>query len=442
MDMHTTHRRSLMSRLPDGLILISGGSERLRNRDTGIVFRQDSNFLYLTGVSEADCLLLLDPKRRRSTLLVPRIDNTHRVWLGDVPGPAEFRAACGIERAAYADALPGLLKQARKGYRKAYADQAAWKRCRAKLRGLQNRPDILLDALDELRAVKDAGEINLLKQASRVAAQAHIAAMKTARAGMREYEVQADFEAFSARAGMRHMAFPTIVASGRGSATLHYTKNGAVLRAGDLLLLDGGCELDGYAADITRTYPVSARFTRRQADVYSVVLQAQKDCIAMTRAGISSIDLQLRAMRTLADGLKSLKLLRGDTDGLLENGAVRLFFPHGIGHLLGLDVHDGAGGKRRQLPNPRKVPIRFMAKLEPGFAFTVEPGIYFIKALLCDPENSRKHRASVDFTRARTYLDFGGIRIEDDLVVTPKGSINLTSVPKEIRDIEEIRRRA
>lgn len=443
MNCFAAHRKLLMRRLPDGLILLSGGTDLLRNRDTAFVFRQNSNFLYLTGVEEPDCLLLLDPRRGKTTLFVPRIDANHRVWLGHVPSPAEARSLFDVPSVRYADELPRILKNARKGHHKIYTDKAALQRFGSSLRRLRQAPAALWDALDELRAVKDPAEIGFISKASDATCAAHRVVMAQARPGMREYEIHALFEAECHKRGMRHMSFPSIAAAGRNSAVLHYTKDSTPLRAGELLLLDAGCEFRGYAADVTRTFPIGAAFSKRQKDVYSIVLAAQKACILAACAGATSIELQSLAMRVIGEGLRDLKLLRGDIDGLLENGAVRLFFPHGIGHLMGLDVHDGSGGRGRKIPNPKKVPIRFEAILEPGFVVTVEPGIYFIEALLRDPKNRRKHKGSVDFGRAEGFLDFGGIRIEDDIVIQAKGpALNLTSVPKEIKDVEELRRAA
>ena len=438
---YRAHRRALMKRLPDGPILISGGVAVARNHDVDFVFRQTSDFLYLTGVEEPGCHLLLDPKRGAETLFIPRIDNHHRVWLGHVPGPAEARKLFGVSRVLYSDQLPDAAAKAARGSRRVYATEKAWQAASAALNGASNKPEELEDALSELRAVKNEGELALLKRANEVSGRAHEAVMRAVRPGMREYQAQAVFEAECLKAGLKHLAYPSIVAAGRNGAVLHYHRNDDLLRAGDLFLIDAGAELKGYAADITRTYPVGRRFTPRQRDVYSVVLEAQKQCIDRARPGVNSADLHVHSMRVLAEGLKSLKILKGDVDGLVLGGAVRLFYPHGIGHMLGLDVHDCPGGKKRVLPNPTKVPVRFVARLEPGFVITVEPGLYFIEALLRDPRLRRKHRGAVDFARAESYLDLGGIRIEDDVVVQEKGPpLNLTSVPKSIADIEAIRR--
>ena len=433
---YPAHRRAIARRLPDGLILISGGEPVARNADNDYYFRQKSDFLYLCGVDEPGCHLLIDPRRGRQTLFMPRIDNDHRVWLGHVPGPAEAKRLYGVPRVAYVDTLPAELKRARGGYRKVYADKAALQAHRQALQGLQAAPAELTDALNELRACKTPGEIALIRRASGASGRAHRAAMASVRPGQFEYEAQAVFQAQCRKAGMPLLAFQTIAASGPNSAVLHYHRNDRCMKAGDLLLLDSGAECRGYAADITRTFPVSGRFTGRQKDVYSIVLQAQKECIAMARPGLISAELHRRSMLVIAEGLKSLRILRGDTDGLVDNGAVRLFYPHGLSHMMGLDVHDSPGGKKRMLRNPFKFKLRFVAKLESGFVISVEPGLYFIPALLDDPANRRQHKASVDFSRAERFYDFGGVRIEDDIVITEKGALDITDVPKEIRDVE------
>ena len=414
MSHYKTLRSALAKKIAgDALILLDGGKPVPRNFDVDYTFRQNSDFLYLTGVEEPGCHLVIDPKSRRETLFVPRIDSHHRVWEGHVPSPAEARKLFGVDRVMYADEMKKAV-----GRRRVVP--------KAKLR----------DALDDLRACKTSEELGLMKRANDVSGAAHRAVMAAARPDMKEYHLQSVFEAECLRAGLKHLAYPSIVATGANGAVLHYRHNNATLKDGDLLLIDAGAEDKGYAADITRTFPVNGKFTARQRDIYSVVLATQKSCIEKARPGVISADLHVHSMRVIADGLKSLGLLKGDTDGLVEGGAVRLFYPHGLTHMLGLDVHDVTGGKRRVLPNPTKVPVRFIARLEPGFVITMEPGIYFIAALLQDKELRRKHKSSVDFAKAESFLDFGGIRIEDDIVIQDGPALNLTSVPKEIADVE------
>jgi len=433
-----------MAELRDGLILLAGGRETIRNRDVPHHFRQRSDFLYLAGVEEPGYDLLLDPKAGKAALFIPRVDSKHRVWLGHVPGPAQTRSLFGISRVLFADELPAELKRLRRGRRKVYTDKASLALHRSVLRGLRAETGRLPDALDALRAVKDGHELRLMAEASRITGAAHLAAMKAARPGMMEYEVQAVYEAVCRRSGLKHQAYLPIVAAGRNAAILHYGRNDARIRKGQLLLIDAGAENHGYAADITRTFPVGARFSPRQRDIYAIVLDAQKACIAAARAGLPYADLHGHSARRIAAGLKELKLLRGPVESLVESGAVRLFYPHGLGHLLGLDVHDGAGGRRRRLARSRKSALRFSARLEPGFVLTIEPGIYFIEALLRDPALRRKHRGAVDFSRAESFLGVGGVRIEDDVLIRRSGPPrNLTAVPKEIREIESrVSRRA
>ena len=412
MSHYRALRRILAKRLAGhGIVHLQGGKPVPRNFDVDYAFRQNSDFLYVTGVEEPGCHLVLDGSRE--ILLVPRVDAHHRVWEGHVPGPAEAKRLFGVDRVMYADEL----KKALRGRRPVAAA-------------------MLREALDELRALKTEAELGLMRRANEVSGAAHLAVMKAVKPGMREYEVQAIFDAACLKTGLKHLAYPSIVAAGVNSAVLHYRKNEALLRSGDILLIDAGAEHRGYAADITRTFPINGRFTRRQRDIYEIVLEAQKSCIARARPGVISADLHVHSMRVIAEGLRSLGLLRGETDGLVESGAVRLFYPHGLTHMLGLDVHDVTGGKKRAMPNPTKVPVRFVAKLEAGFVITMEPGIYFIDALLNDPVLRRKHKGAVDFAKAATFLDFGGVRIEDDIVIRRGPAENLTSVPKEIADVE------
>ena len=412
MSHYRALRRILAKRLAgQGIVHLQGGKPVPRNFDVDYAFRQNSDFLYVTGVEEPGCHLVLDGSRE--ILLVPRVDAHHRVWEGHVPEPSEAKRLFGVDRVMYADEL----KKALRGRRPVAA---------AKLR----------DVLDELRALKTEAELDLMRRANVVSGAAHLEVMRAAKPGLRENEVQAVFDAACLKAGLKHLAYPSIVAAGVNSAVLHYRKNDALLRSGDLLLIDAGAENRGYAADITRTFPINGRFTRRQRDVYEIVLEAQKSCIARARPGVISADLHVHSMRVIAEGLRSIGLLRGGTDGLVESGAVRLFYPHGLTHMLGLDVHDVTGGKKRVMPNPTKVPVRFVAKLEPGFVITMEPGVYFIAALLNDPALRRKHKDAVDFAKAATFLDFGGVRIEDDIVIRRGPAENLTRVPKEIADVE------
>ncbi len=438
---YSKHRDALMKRLPDGLIFMRADGETIRNNDVSYLFRQSSDFLYLTGIEDPDFALLLDPKRGETTLFVPDVDEKQLVWRGYIPPPAEAARHYGIRRAYRISELSRVFPSLKRGYQRLYGNRRGIELLGRKLKqGLQAKPEPLREALEELRAVKTPGEIQTLQHANDCSAVGHIAAMKCTRPGMFEYQVQAELEREFRKAGLRHEGYPSIVASGRNSAVLHYQSNRRQMKAGDLLLIDAGGEYRGYTADITRTFPVSRKFTSRQKDVYSIVLAAQKECIGRTRAGVTSAELHLHSLRVLGDGLKFLGLLKGNLDLLVESGAVATFYPHGLSHMLGLDVHDVSGGRRRKLRHMGKPMLRFNARLEPGFVVTMEPGLYFIEALIRSPERRRKYRGMVNFSLAEKYLDFGGIRIEDDVVVRPSGApLDLTKVPKEVSDIEALR---
>jgi Xaa-Pro aminopeptidase len=431
------HRLALLERLGDGLIVLRAAAPARRNGDVDYRFRQGSDFLYLTGVGEPGYALVLDPRRGEETLFVPRLTQKHAVWLGHIPDRREAREAFGIRDVAYADELGEALRARARGYRLLYPDARSIAAARRAAPRARLDPPALRDALEELRIVKDEGELRLLEKASAATAAGHRLAMRKARPGRWEYEVQAEMEGAFHAAGCPETGYDSIVAGGRNAAVLHYHHNHDRLRPGDLLLIDAAAEYQGYSADVTRTFPVSGRFSSRQRDVYEAVLRAQLACLGFARAGVTSMDVQRRAEELLAEGLRDLGLLKGGTEELVETQAVRVFFPHGIGHTLGLDVHDVQGGKRRRLPKRRSGRLRFRARLEPGFVMTIEPGIYFMPVLLHDREVRRRHRGRVDFDRAERFLSVGGVRIEDDIVIRPQGPPkNLTPVPKAVAEVE------
>ena len=438
MKLHANNRRNLMKRLPGGLLVLTSAPELIRNGDVHHQYRQSSNFLYLTGVEEPGYALLLDPKRRAETLFIPRLTQEHAVWLGHIPDLKEARKRFGARRVAYIDELPAAIRAARKGYKVCHAEGPLPSEVRAAIKGLKTTKAELDDQLSELRAFKSADEVALIRAANKATAAGHVAAMKAARPGMFEYEVQAELEREFLRAGAFHVGYGSIVAGGASSGVLHYHHNNRKLRKGDLLLIDAGAELRGYTADVTRTFPVSGKFTARQRDIYELVLAVQKHCIDRARPGITSLDLHKESERVSAEGLRDLGFLRGSTDELVENEVVRAFYPHGLSHMLGLDVHDVTGGKKRRIPVRRNGKLRYHARLEPGFVITMEPGLYFIPALLDDPAVRRKHKGRINFEKAERYYNFGGVRIEDDILVTAGKPKNLTVAPKSVADVESI----
>ncbi len=432
------HRRALMKRLPDGLIVVSAAGRARRSGDVDYPYRQDSTFLWLAGVQQPGYVLLLDPKSGGETLFCPHLTQEHAVWMGHIPNLAETRRMTGIREVLYVDDFVAMFRKRGKGKRPVYTDRPSAALVRKALSGAIIDRSELEEAVSELRIVKDDGEIALLRTACEATEQGYATAFRCAKDGTWEWQVEAELERAFRLAGCPEVAFESIVAAGRNSAVLHYHANSAPLLKGDLILVDAGAEFHGYAADFTRTFPVDGRFTPKQRGVYEAVLRAQEACIDICREGRTSLELQRKAEETLAEGLVDLGLLKGSVEDLVDSEATRVFFPHGIGHPLGLDVHDVKGGRRRQLPKGRSGRLRFRTRLEPGFVVTIEPGLYFIEALIRDVELRKKHRGLVDWKRAEGYLDFGGVRIEDDLVIQAGGApaLNLTRTPKTVEAIE------
>ncbi len=264
-DMTRAHRRALANHLPDGLIVVSAAPEAVRNGDVNHRYRQDSDFLWLTGVQEPGYALLIDPRRGEETLFVPKLTQEHAVWMGHIPSLGEARKAFGISDVRYADELPKALAKRARGQRTVFADRRSAPLVRKSAARARIQHPLLRDALDELRLFKDVGELTLMRKAGIATDNGHLAAMRFAQPGLFEYQVQAEMEREFHMAGCALLGYNSIVAAGRNGAVLHYHHNADKLRAGDLLLIDAAAEYRGYTADVTRTFPVSGRFTREAA---------------------------------------------------------------------------------------------------------------------------------------------------------------------------------
>ncbi|MEQ1662552.1 MAG: aminopeptidase P N-terminal domain-containing protein [Thiobacillus sp.] len=417
-------RAHLATWLGDGVAVIATAPEAARNRDTHYPYRFDSYFYHLTGFTEPEAVLVVVGGAVPQSILFCRDkDETREIWDGFRYGPVAAQDTFGFD-AAYSvselDArLPELLgNRARLAY--ALGLDAAWdarmigwlNAVRAKARQGVTAPGELLDVravLDEMRLHKDAAEIDTMRRSALIASDAHRRAMRATRPGRHEYEVEAEIlHAFYA-AGAQAPAYQSIVAGGANACVLHYVTNRDVLREGGLLLIDAGCELDGYASDITRTFPVSGKFSAAQKDAYEIVLAAQAAAIAVTQPGATWIAPHDAAVRVLTQGMVDLGLLSGEVDGLIESNAYSRFYMHRTGHWLGLDVHDAGEYKLKGE----------WRALQPGMTLTVEPGLYI--------------RPADDVPEALWNI---GIRIEDDVAVTATGCEVLTTPPKTVDDIE------
>lgn len=427
ISLYQDRRARLARRMGSGVAVVPTAPERLRNRDTAYPYRYDSYFYYLTGFTEPEAVLVLVAgDTPRSLLFCREKDPEKEVWDGFRYGPEGAREAFGFDEArpiAELDAAMSELLADQPAVFYPVGHDPAWdarvvswvNAVRARVRNGVTAPSELKDVrtvLDEMRLVKDPHELELMRRAARISAAAHRRAMRFARPGVTEYQVEAEILHEFRRHGAQAPAYPPIVASGANACVLHYVANSATLKDGELLLIDAGCELDGYAADITRTFPVNGHFSGAQRDVYQLVLAAQAAAIAAVKPGNPWDAPHRAALEVLAQGLIDLKLLTGTRDEVLEKETYRRFYMHRTGHWLGLDVHDAGDYKRGGEWRP----------LEPGMTLTVEPGCYIRPA-----DDVPQHFWNI------------GVRIEDDALVTPEGCEILTrDAPKSIAEIEAL----
>ncbi len=433
--LHRARRQRLLDALGDGLLLLPTAPQTLRNGDVHHEYRPGSDFHYLTGFPEPEAVLVawrVGRGRHRALLFVRPRDPAREVWDGRRYGVRGAQQQFGVDAAhpiaELWDALGPLLGGQRRVFHRLGADPAFDQRllaCFAKQAKLHRRrqpaahPAIEdpTPALARARHRKDASEVAALRRAAAITVAGHVAAMRSARPGRYEYEVQAELEAEFRRAGSPRNGYASIVASGPNACVLHYHDNDRQLREGDLLLVDAGAEWAGNTADITRTFPVSGSFTEAQAAVYRVVLRAQIAGIRACRAGAPWNRAHRACVQQLTHGLVELGVLRGEVAGLVKRESYKPFYMHGTSHWLGRDVHD-VGAYQHEDDEP--------AALVAGAVLTVEPGLYF---------GARDRRVP-------TALRGIGIRIEDDVLVTRQGPVVLTAgAPKSIREIEAACRR-
>lgn len=422
-----------------GIAVLATAPEVIRNRDAHYPYRSDSYFHYLTGFPEPEAVVVIvaDADTTRSLLFCREKNEEREIWDGFRFGPEAARERFGFDEAApftsLDEAMPKLLADRPAVYQPLAAGAETDARLHRWLESVRGQARAGVSAptaahdlralLDEMRLVKDAHEIEVMRRAAAISARAHVRAMQATAPGRREYEVEAELLHEFRRSGSAFPAYGSIVAGGRNACVLHYRENDAVLRDGDLLLIDAGCELDGYASDITRTFPVGGRFSGPQREIYDIVLASQAAAIAETRPGRRFMDPHDAAVRVLAQGMIDCGLLQGSLDGVLESGGYRRFYMHRTGHWLGMDVHD-CGGYREPGEAAASGGEKPWRVLRPGMVLTVEPGMYV--------------RAADDVPAA--FHDIG-VRIEDDAVVTEEGCEIITSgVPKSASDIEALMR--
>jgi len=422
----------------DALVYLKGGSVLHRyNTDFEYSFRQESNFLYITGVKEPDFHVILDIKDRTWHLVIPRRDSRFAVWMGYVNPPEYYKETFGPDSVLYDDQLDLVFSKRSPDVVYCLDENSGES---ARKAGLEINTETLKEALSYCRSIKTDAELELMRKASKVASGAHRAAMKAAPKASYEYEVKAAYEFHTMSSGMLHQPYSGIFASGPSSAILHYVDNNRKIHPGSHMLIDAGAEAEGYAADITRTFPVNGKFENPLSDLYDIVLKAIRETISGARPGVKMEDLQLHASKVILNGLKDLGLIHGQLEDMMEINLFALFFPHGLGHFLGLDTHD-VGGYLKGVEPIDRPGLRFLRArrtLEKGMVITIEPGLYMIPALLEPAFSDAVKKPFLNENKLRGLLGFGGIRIEDNLIITESGSENMTDVPKSREKIEEL----
>ncbi len=422
-------RKRLLKAIGDGVAIVPTAPEVIRNRDAHHPYRFDSYFWYLTGFPEPEAVVVLVGGKRPKSILFCREKHEEReIWDGYRYGPKAAKAAFGFD-AAYPieqldKKLPELLVD-RDTLWHAIGHDTEWdariakalNAVRAQTRAGKRAPRAIHDLraeLDAMRLVKDSAEAAIQQRAADIASAGHARAMRACRPGMAEYELEAELTYEFRKRGADAHAYTPIVAGGANACVLHYVENNKLLNDNTLVLIDAGCEVEGYAADITRSFPVNGRFNAAQKDVYEIVLAAQDAAFAASAPGRHFMEAHDAAVRVLTQGLIDLKLLKGCVDTLIEKGDYKRFYMHRTGHWLGLDVHDAG---------EYKVGDQWTT-LQPGMTVTVEPGLYI--------------RPADDIPPALAGI---GIRIEDDVRITETGCDIYTSAPKTIAEIEEVMRR-
>ena len=421
-------RRELASAIKCGIAVIPTAAESIRNKDAHFPYRFDSYFHYLTGFNEPESVVVvIGGKPSRSILFCRAKHEERETWDGFRYGPEEAKTQFNFDDAFAIDEIDKILPQLIENRDAIFTPigiESNWdnkmmgwlNKTRSRAREGVTAPASLIDVreiLDEMRLIKDPDELNIMRRAAKISAEAHVNAMLATRPEKYEYEIEAELLYHFKKNGSQFPAYTSIVAGGKNACILHYIDNNAVLNDGDLLLIDAGCELDGYASDITRTFPVSGKFSGPQRIIYELVLDAQRAAMEATSRGNSWQMPHDAATKVLAQGFIDLKLCHGSLDKVLENREYSRYYMHRTGHWLGRDVHDVGNYKDDGQ----------WRSLEPGMVLTIEPGCYI--------------RSAPDIPEQFWNI---GIRIEDDAIVNQDSGCEIitSGVPKTINDIESL----
>lgn len=456
-NIYKKRRKELREKVWEGLILILGNGEAPANyTDNTYKFRQDSSFLYFFGLNMPGFAGVLDVDNDRDYLFGNDVDMDDIIWMGPQPKVKELGAAVGVTHTRPFGKLADLIREAIAQGRKIHFLPPY------RYRNMQLLGDLLgirysllrtyastelIEAVVALRSVKEACEIEEITKACNIGYEMHTTAMRNCRSGVKEQYIAGLLEGIAASYG-RMVSFPVILS--QNGETLHNHDHSQILQKGRLMLTDAGAENNmNYCSDFTRTVPVDGKFTPRQKDVYKIVVDCNRKALELSRPGVTYLSVHLDVCKVLAQGLKDLGLMKGDVDAAVAAGAHALFMPHGLGHMMGLDVHDmedlgqiyvGYDEEIRPVRQFGTSSLRMGRRLQPGFVVTDEPGCYFIPALIDQWKQKGLHKEFLNYDKIETYKDFGGIRLEDDVLITEDGCRVLGDrrTPITVEEVEEI----
>lgn len=455
-DVYIKRREGLRKKVKSGLALFVGNTEAPMNYpDNTYHFRQDSDFLYFFGLDLPGFAGLMDMDSGKDWIFGNDFDMDDIIWTGPQPTVKELALKCGISNTAPMARLKETVKDALAKRRKLhflppYRGESKmilgsiFKENPCQMKTMASVD--LIKAVVSLRVIKEKAEVEEIEKAVDIAYEMHVTAMKMCKPGVKEQEIFGTIKGIALAKG-GGTAFPVILSI--NGQTLHNHAHGNILKRGKMMITDAGAETNlHYSSDITRTTPVGGKFSRQQQDIYEIVLKASTEAIRATRPGVSNRDIHFTACKVIAGEMKNLGLMKGDTDEAVTAGAHALFMPHGIGHMMGLDVHDmeslgenfvGYSDDVKRSDQFGHAFLRFALPYKPGHVFTIEPGCYFIPELIEKWKSEGKFKEFINYSKIESFMPIGGVRIEDNILITDKGHKLLGKpIPKTVKEIESI----
>jgi len=457
--VYKNRRDALKAKISSGIALFMGNVDSPMNYPANTFhFRQDSNFLYFFGIDLPGLAGVIDFDEGKDIIFGNDVEIDDIIWMGPQPSMKDYAAKVAVDNVQAMKDLGSFLQKAMSSGRQLHFLPPYRGETKIEIESLtgiriaeqKEKSSIeLIKAVVALRNIKDEHEIIELEKAATIGYEMHVTSMKMAHPGEHERNIAGTIEGIALAHGTM-VSFPVILS--QNGETLHNHDHSQILQAGRMMITDAGAEtVTHYASDFTRTVPVGGKFSPRQRDVYQIVLDANNAATAAIKPGVKYQDIHLLASRVIASGLKDLNLMKGDVDEAVKQGAHAMFFPHGLGHMMGMDVHDmeglgedhvGYDEETKRIQQFGTAYLRLGRKLEPGFVLTNEPGIYFIPALVSMWKKENKFTDFINYTEVEKYLDFGGIRLEDDILVTETGNRLIGKrIPITVAEIEETMKR-